>query len=161
MSIMALAAGHPTSGPSILNLSNQLDDLQTQLATGKDSTTYAGQGVNRGFALACARRSATSTPIADTTTNVNTRLNVANPALQGLVDIGNAGEERGQLRSTIVLNSNGQTTGQNTARRRSSNACRCSTPSPAIAICFPDAPSTRRRRCRPTTFSTATARRPD
>ena len=38
-------------GSSILNLKSQLDDLQEQLASGKISNTYAGQGVNRGLAV--------------------------------------------------------------------------------------------------------------
>ena len=36
----------------ILDLQSQFDSLQTQLATGKKSNTYAGMGVNRGFAVA-------------------------------------------------------------------------------------------------------------
>ena len=38
-------------GTSILNIRKQLDDLTQQLASGRVSTTYAGQGANRGFAL--------------------------------------------------------------------------------------------------------------
>ena len=36
----------------ILDLQSQFDSLQTQLATGKKSNTYAGMGTNRGFAVA-------------------------------------------------------------------------------------------------------------
>ncbi len=38
-------------GTSILNIRAQLDNLTQQLASGRVSTTYAGQGANRGFAL--------------------------------------------------------------------------------------------------------------
>ena len=38
-------------GTSILNIRKQLDDLTQQLASGRVSKTYAGQGANRGFAL--------------------------------------------------------------------------------------------------------------
>ena len=61
--------------------------LTTQLASGKVSTTYAGQGVDRGFALSLRAQVNTINAFSDTATNVNTRLNVANLALQGLSDI--------------------------------------------------------------------------
>ena len=51
----------------------------------------------------------------DTATNVNTRLNVVNLALQGLTDIGTSVKKAAST-STIVLNNNGQTSGQITAQ---------------------------------------------
>ncbi len=48
---MALTAGHPISGPRSSTCGSQLDDLTQQLASGRVSTTYAGQGADRGFAL--------------------------------------------------------------------------------------------------------------
>ena len=70
-------------GTSIINLRNQLNDLTQQLASGRVSTTYAGQGANRGFALSLRAQ-----VFKDTATNVNTRLSVVNLALQGMSDIG-------------------------------------------------------------------------
>ena len=58
---------------------------------------------------------------ADTATNVNTRLNVANLALQGLSDIGTQ-VKSASTSSTIVLNNNGQTSGQITAQAAFANA---------------------------------------
>ena len=108
-------------GTGILNLRSQLDDLQIQLASGKISTTYAGQGPDRSFALALRAQVSGLNAYKDTATNVNTRINVANLALQGLVDIGKSVKSAANT-STIVLNNNGQTSGQITAMAAFSNA---------------------------------------
>ena len=83
-------------GTSILNIRKQLDDLTQQLASGRVSTTYAGQGANRGFALSLRAQVSSLDAFADTAKNVNTRLNVVNLALQGLSDIGTSVKKRGQ-----------------------------------------------------------------
>ncbi len=108
-------------GTTILNIRSQLDDLTQQLASGRISTTYAGQGANRGFALSLRAQVSSINAYADTATNVNTRLNVANLALQGLSDIGSLVKKAAST-STIVLNNNGQTSGQITAQAAFSNA---------------------------------------
>ena len=108
-------------GTSILNIRAQLDDLTQQLASGRVSTTYAGQGANRGFALSLRSQVSSINAYADTATNVNTRLNVVNLALQGLSDIGTSVKKAAST-STIVLNDNGQTSGQITAQAAFSNA---------------------------------------
>src|SRR6185312_10762736 len=108
-------------GTSILNIRRQLDDLTQQLASGRVSTTYAGQGANRGFALSLRAQVSNINAFADTATNVNTRLNVVNLALQGLSDIGTSVKKAAST-STIVLNDNGQTSGQITAQAAFSNA---------------------------------------
>ncbi|WKA26866.1 flagellar protein [Bradyrhizobium roseum] len=108
-------------GTSILNIRAQLDDLTQQLASGRVSTTYSGQGANRGFALSLRAQVSSINAYADTATNVNTRLNVVNLALQGLSDIGTSVKKAAGT-STIVLNDNGQTSGQITAQAAFSNA---------------------------------------
>jgi hypothetical protein len=108
-------------GTSILNIRAQLDSLTQQLASGRVSTTYAGQGANRGFALSLRAQVSSINAFADTATNVNTRLNVVNLALQGLSDIGTSVKKAAST-STIVLNDNGQTSGQITAQAAFSNA---------------------------------------
>ena len=108
-------------GTSILNIRAQLDDLTQQLASGRVSTTYAGQGANRGFALSLRAQVSSIDAFADTANNVNTRLNVVNLALQGLSDIGTSVKKAAST-STIVLNNNGQTSGQITAQAAFSNA---------------------------------------
>ena len=121
MSIDSVSGKTSYIGSGILNLRSQLDDLQTQLASGKISTTYAGQGVDRGFAVSLRAQVSQINAYADTATNVNTRLNVANLALQGLSDIGSQ-VKSASTSSTIVLNNNGQTSGQITAQAAFANA---------------------------------------
>ena len=108
-------------GTSILNIRKQLDDLTQQLASGRVSTTYAGQGANRGFALSLRAQVSGLDSYADTAKNVNIRLNVVNLALQGMADIGTSVKSAAST-STVVLNNNGQTSGQITAQAAFSNA---------------------------------------
>ncbi len=83
-------------GTSIINLRNQLNDLTQQLASGRVSTTYAGQGANRGFALSLRAQVSSIDAFKDTATNVNTRLSVVNLALQGMVRHRKVGQKCGQ-----------------------------------------------------------------
>src|SRR4029079_10095044 len=75
-------------GSAIVTLRNQLNDLTTQLASGRAATTYAGQGPDRGFALSLRAQVSSIDAFADTANNINTRLGVVNLALQGLTNIG-------------------------------------------------------------------------
>ena len=108
-------------GSSILNLKSQLDDLQQQLGTGKVSNTYAGQGINRGLAVNLRAQVSSISAFADTATNVNTRIDVANLSLQGLADIGTQVKTAANG-SPITLGNNGQTGGQVTAQAAFANA---------------------------------------
>ena len=121
MSIDGVSGRTSYIGTSIIGLRNQLNDLTTQLASGKISTTYAGQGANRGFALSLRAQVSSIDAFADTAKNVNTRLNVVNLALQGMVDVGKSVKSAAST-STIILNDNGQTSGQITAQAAFSNA---------------------------------------
>ena len=108
-------------GTSIINLRSQLNDLTQQLASGRVSTTYAGQGADRGFALSLRAQVSSIDAFKNTATNVNTRLSVVNLALQGMSDIGKSVKSAAST-STIVLNDKGQTSGQITAMAAFSNA---------------------------------------
>jgi flagellar hook-associated protein 3 FlgL len=121
MSIDGVSGKTSYIGTSIIGLRNQLNDLTQQLASGKVSTTYAGQGADRGFALSLRAQVSSIDAFSDTATNVNTRLSVVNLALQGMSDIGNSVKSAAAA-STIVLNNNGQTSGQITAQAAFSNA---------------------------------------
>ena len=77
MSIDGVSGKTSYIGSAILNLRSQLNDLTTQLASGKVSTTYAGQGADRGFALSLRAQVSGIDAYSDTATNVNTRLSVA------------------------------------------------------------------------------------
>ena len=121
MSIDGVSGRTSYIGSSIIGLRNQLNDLTTQLASGKISTTYAGQGADRGFALSLRAQVSSIDAFANTATNVNTRINVLNLALQGMANIGTS-VKSAAASSTIVLNNNGQTSGQITAQAAFSNA---------------------------------------
>jgi len=108
-------------GASILNLKSQLDTLQEQLATGKLSSTYAGQGASRGLAIGLRAQINTLNAFADTAANINTRINVANLSLQGLIDL-NTQVKTAANGSSITLGNNGQTTGQTAAQSAFANA---------------------------------------
>jgi hypothetical protein len=121
MSIDGVSGRTSFIGTSIISLRNQLNDLTQQLASGRVSTTYAGQGADRGFALSLRAQVSSIDAFSDTATNVNTRLNVANLTVQGIADLGNSVKSAAGS-STIVLNNNGQTSGQITAQAAFSNA---------------------------------------
>ena len=55
MSINSISKSSPLA-LAILNLNNQMNTLSTQLASGVKSTSYAGMGVNEGFAIAARSR---------------------------------------------------------------------------------------------------------
>ena len=121
MSIDGVSGKTSYIGTTILNLRNQLNDLTTQLATGKVSTTYAGQGTDRAFAIGLRAQVSSIDAYADTSTNVNTRINVVNLALQGLSDTGRQVKSAATA-ATVELNNNGQTSGQITAQAAFANA---------------------------------------
>ena len=120
MSIDGVSGRTSYIGTSIINLRNQLNELTTQLASGKVATTYAGQGADRGFALSLRAQVSSIDAFADTANNINTRLNVVNLSLQGVFDISKQVKSAAGA-STIVLNNNGQTSGQITAQAAFSN----------------------------------------
>jgi flagellar hook-associated protein 3 FlgL len=99
---------------SVTNLKNQMTTLQSQLTTGEKSTTYAGMGVNEGFAIAARAQLANISAFTDTMSNINTNIGVANTALQAMVDIGTTVQGSAN-NSSQTLNSAGQTIGQQTA----------------------------------------------
>jgi flagellar hook-associated protein 3 FlgL len=114
MSISSINYGSSILGQSVRNISNQLTDLSTELSTGLKSTTYAGMGVNEGFAIAARSQLANISAFGDTMTNVNTIINAANTSLQSLSTI------TGQVQSSAAgtpqnLTSTGQTIGQQNA----------------------------------------------
>ena len=99
---------------SVLNLKNQMTVLQSQLTSGVKSTTYAGMGINEGFAIAARSQLSNISAFTDTMTNINTAIGIANTGLQSMVDIGNTMVNAAN--STMqTLNGSGQTIAQSTA----------------------------------------------
>src|SRR5216684_1241034 len=114
MAINSVGFNASILGQSVLQLKNQLATLQSQLTTGTKSTTYAGMGVNEGFAIAARAQLANISAFSDTMSNINTNIGIANTALQSMVDIGTTVLNSANS-SMQGLNSAGQTIAQQTA----------------------------------------------
>jgi flagellar hook-associated protein 3 FlgL len=115
MAINSVGFSGSMFGQAVLNLNNQLTNLSTQLATGEKSTTYAGMGINEGFAIAARQQLSNISAFGNTITNVNTTIDAANTALQSLTSI--ATSVQGDASTTPQnLNSTGQTIGQENAQ---------------------------------------------
>jgi flagellar hook-associated protein 3 FlgL len=115
MAINSIGFGGSLFGQAVLNLNNQLTNLSTQLATGEKSTTYAGMGVNEGFAIAARQQLSNISGFTNTITNVNTIIDGENTALQSLTSI--AGNVQNAASATPqTINSTGQTIGQENAQ---------------------------------------------
>src|SRR3981189_64980 len=114
MAINSVSYGSTILNQSFLNLHDQLTTLQSQLTTGKKSTSYAGMGVNEGFAISARSQLANISAFSDTMSNINTNIGVANTALQSMVGIGKTVQNSANS-SSQTLNSAGQTIAQQTA----------------------------------------------
>jgi flagellar hook-associated protein 3 FlgL len=115
MSISSINYGSSVLSQSVTGLKNQLNTLQSQLTTGEKSTTYAGMGVNEGFAIAARAQLANISAFTDTMTNISTTINASNAALQALSSIG--GQVQNDAAATPQnLNSTGQTIAQQNAQ---------------------------------------------
>src|SRR6202158_3883260 len=114
MAINGIGFGTSILNQSVLDLKNQLTLLQSQLTTGTKSTSYAGMGVNEGFAIAARAQLANISAFSDTMSNINTNIGVANTELQAMVTIGSTVLNSANS-SSQVLNSAGQTIAQQTA----------------------------------------------
>ncbi|NVN84709.1 MAG: flagellar biosynthesis protein FlgL [Rhodopseudomonas sp.] len=114
MTISGVSGRTSYIGTGILNLRSQLDTLTQQLASGKISTTYAGQGDGRSLAVGLRAQIAGLASYADTATNVNTRLDVMNLSLTRLTKI-NSEVKGAAVAAGNTLDNTGQTAGQKTA----------------------------------------------
>src|SRR6476620_7046651 len=101
-------------GQSILSLKNQLDTLQTQLATGRKSTVYSGMGINEGFAIFARAQISNLSAFTTTMTNINTTIDTTNTALTSFGQIATQVKSSAGSLGAIVTGS-GQTVGQQTA----------------------------------------------
>jgi len=114
MAINGISFGNSILSSSVQSLKAQMADLQNQLTSGKKSTTYAGMGVNEGFAIAARTQLSSIAAYTDTMTKINTNIQVGNTALQALSNIG-AQLQTAANSGSQALNSAGQTAGQQTA----------------------------------------------
>lgn len=114
MTISGVSGRTSYIGSGILDLRSQLDTLTQQLASGKISNTYAGQGSGRSLAIGLRAQLSGLAGYADTAVNLNTRISVANLSLQRLVDVGSS--VKGAAVSAVSeIDNTGQTAGQKTA----------------------------------------------
>src|SRR6204780_2755193 len=114
MAINSIGSSTSLLGQSVLNIKNQLNTLQVQLASGEKSTTYSGMGTGEGFAIAARAQLANITGYQNTITNVGTTISAANTALQSLAT-SSENVETAANSGSQTLNSTGQTAGQVTA----------------------------------------------
>ena len=117
MAINGVGSGFGSSsllGQSVQDLKTQLDDLQTQLASGKKSTVYSGMGVNEGFAIFARAQLSNLSAFTTTITNINTTIDTASTALQSFAKIATQVKSAASSGGATV-NGSGQTTGQQTA----------------------------------------------
>ena len=114
MAINSIGSNTSLLGQSVLNIKNQLNSLQVQLATGEKSTTYSGMGAGEGFAIAARAQLSNITGYQTTITNAGTTITAANTALQALAST-STNVETAANSGSQTLNSNGQTAGQVTA----------------------------------------------
>src|SRR6195952_5996264 len=114
MAINSIGYGASVLGQATLNINNQLTTLSAQLASGKKASTYAGMGVNEGFAVAARAQLSNISAFTDTMVKVNTTIAATNTALQSMADIGGA-VLKASSNSSQAPNSNGTTAGQQNA----------------------------------------------
>jgi hypothetical protein len=114
MAINGVSYGSSRLGQSVLNLKSQLDELQTQLASGKKSTVYSGMGVNEGFAIFARAQLSNLSAFTTTMTNINTTIDTASTALESFGNIAMQVKSAAGSGGAIVTGS-GQTVGQQTA----------------------------------------------
>jgi flagellar hook-associated protein 3 FlgL len=114
MSINSVGYNNTPLAQAILNLTNQMQTLSTQLATGEKSANYSGMGVNEGFAIAARAQLASISAFTDTMSNVGTMISASNNALQSLSGL--AGQVQNAAAQTPqTLDSNGKTVAQENA----------------------------------------------
>src|SRR5438477_504970 len=114
MAINSVGNSNFLLGQSIVGLKNQLETLQTQLATGKKSTVYSGMGVNEGFAIFARAQMSNLSAFTTTMTNLNTTIDTTNTALTSFGQIATQVKSAAGSGGAIVTGS-GQTVGQQTA----------------------------------------------
>jgi flagellin-like hook-associated protein FlgL len=114
MSVSSINYASSVLGQSVQNINKQLTNLSTQLSTGVKSQTYAGMGINEGFAVAARAQLSNISAFTTTITNVNTIISAANTALQSLSDTASSVQSSAAA-TPQNLSSSGQTIAQQNA----------------------------------------------
>jgi len=98
---------------SLGDMRTQLADLQTQLGTGKKSTTYAGLGIDRGLAVGLRSKLSAISSYTATVTQIGVRINLASTALTRVSDLGRT--VKAATLTQFNIDTGGQTATQRTA----------------------------------------------
>jgi flagellar hook-associated protein 3 FlgL len=120
MSVSSINYGSSVLGQSVQNINNQLTNLSTELSTGVKSQTYAGMGVNEGFAIAARAQLSNISAFTTTMTNVNTIISAANTGLQSLSQTAKSVQSSAAA-TPQNLSSSGQTIAQQNAQSQLSS----------------------------------------
>ena len=120
MSVSSINYGSSVLGQSVQNINNQLTNLSTELSTGVKSQTYAGMGVNEGFAIAARAQLSNISAFTTTMTNVNTIISAANTGLQSLSQTAKSVQSSAAA-TPQNLGSSGQTIAQQNAQSQLSS----------------------------------------
>jgi flagellar hook-associated protein 3 FlgL len=102
---------------AVNNMSNQVDQLSTELGTNEKAQTYSGLSSQAGMALSLNAQLAALTGYSDTTSTVGTTLTLAQSVLSQLGDAGTSAEQALSESnvSAFTLNGSGQTSQQTSA----------------------------------------------
>lgn len=115
MSISGVGSSTAALIQSLLDLRGQLNDLQTQLGTGKRATTYAGMGLERGMGVGLRSQLAVLGNYGDTIEHVGLRIELAQAALTQVDSVRQA-VKGATLLSQFTLGVGGQTADQQKAQ---------------------------------------------
>jgi flagellar hook-associated protein 3 FlgL len=113
MSITGIGSKSTLIAQSLVDMRRQLDELQRQLGTGKKSDTYAGMGIDRGFAVGLRAHVSALGGFDHAITNVGVRIDLAQTALTRVSDL--AHEVKAAAYQSGNIESGGSTLAQSTA----------------------------------------------
>jgi flagellar hook-associated protein 3 FlgL len=97
------------------NMYSQLNNLSEELGTGQAASTYSGLESQAGLALQLTAQVAAVDGYSSTASTVGTTLSIAQSALSGLSGVGTDVQQAISQQGTFTLDSNGQTTTQESA----------------------------------------------
>jgi flagellar hook-associated protein 3 FlgL len=99
---------------SVVDMRRQLDDLQRQLGTGQKSTSYAGLGLDRHFAVSLRAQLSGLDAYGSTMTLLSVQLDIAQTALGRMSEL--RADAKSALLQSAEVQSNGQSAAQQQAR---------------------------------------------
>jgi flagellar hook-associated protein 3 FlgL len=114
MAISGIGAGVSPLLQSVLNIDNQLQDLQRQLATGEKSETFAGLGAQGGVTVALNAQLSAIGGYDDTIATAGTNISLAQTALSQIASVATTVKSSAII-PNFSIDSTGQTAAQESA----------------------------------------------